>query len=92
MIACLRSAQFIYPDRSASVLIELRRHHDIRSNVGSKEFIVTRRTTFRPMAIHNKSFGTLAEARRFWMAEVSRLTDSGLVRRDVPIVGFHEED
>jgi hypothetical protein len=91
VIACLRSARFFYPDRSATIFVELRRHHDTNAIANNKEFIVTKRTSFGIKMIHNKSFGTIAEARRHWIEEVHQLEDHGLVRSDIPILGFHEE-
>lgn len=92
MIACLRSTRFIYPDRSAAVVLELRRHHDLKGGLNAKQFIVTRRTSFGVKMIHNKRFQTLSEARRNWFAEAQVLEDQGLKREDCIIMGFHEED
>ena len=91
MIACLRSAQFQYPDGSGSVVVELRRHHDTYSQCDNKEFVVTKRLTRLPRVIMRKAFGTYQEAVRDWDEKVARITDTGLVRRDARIVGFHEE-
>lgn len=81
----------MYPDRSTSIFIELRRHHVTYAQCDNKEFIVTRRLGFRPPVIVNKSFGSFREAKRYWGQEVSKLEDQGLIRHDMSIVGFHEE-
>ena len=91
MLACLRSAQFYYPDMSASVVVELRRHHDTRANAANKEFLVMKRFTRLPGAVTTKAFGAYREATHYWDEEVAKLTDSGMTRRDAKIVGFHEE-
>lgn len=91
MLACLRSAQFMYPDRSASVVVELRRHHDINAQCDNKAFLVTKRLTRLPGVLIRKQFGTYPEAARYWDEEVAKLTDTGLERRDARIIGFHEE-
>ena len=91
MLACLRSAQFMFPDRSASVVVELRRHHDINAQYDNKEFLVTRRFTRLPGVLIRKAFGTYAEATRYWDEQVAIVTDTGLVRRDSKIIGWHEE-
>ena len=90
MLACLRSAQFMYPDRSASVVVELRRHHDTDAQ-GAKEFLVTRRFTMLPKVLIKKSFGTYREAARHWDEQVAVLADTGMERRDAKIIGFREE-
>jgi len=87
MIACLRSARFIYPDDSASVFVELRR----RGAGNDKKFVVTRRFP-RLQVIHNKSWDTINEARVHWDELVHELEDQGLRRCDSRIIGFHEED
>ena len=85
MVACLRSARFIYPDNSASIFVELR-----RVQLGKEpKFLVSRRFDRNML---NKSFGTLPEARIYWRGEVAKLTDQGLRRCDSQIAGFHEED
>ena len=89
MVACLRSARFIYPDNSASIFVELRRIHDTLASADNKTFVVTRRLG---QTMINKSFGTLSEARRWWTDQVTQLTDQGLRRVDSAILGFHEED
>jgi hypothetical protein len=91
MLACLRSAQFMYPDLSGSIVVELRRHHDTDARCGNKEFLVTKRLTRLPGVVMRKAFGTYPEAVRYWDEEVAKVTDLGLVRRDSRIVGFHEE-
>lgn len=91
MLACLRSAQFFYPDRSASIVVELRRHHDTQAQHDNKEFLVTKRLTRLPSVLMTKAFGTYSEATRYWDEEVVKLTDTGMERRDAKIVGFHEE-
>jgi predicted membrane-bound mannosyltransferase len=91
MLACLRSAQFYYPDYSGSVVVELRRHHDIYAQCDNKAFLVTKRLTRLPHVIIQKSFGTYAEACRYWDEQVHRVEDLGLIRRDAKIIGFHEE-
>lgn len=90
MLACLRSAQFMYQDRSGSVVVELRRHHDTRASCDNKEFLVTKRL-FRPPVLLTKAFGTYREATRYWDEEVAKLTATGMERRDAAIVGFREE-
>ena len=90
MLACLRSAQFMYADGSAGVVVELRRHHDLHSQCANKEFLVTKRVT-RPQIIMTKAFGTYPEATRYWDVEVAKLTNMGFERRDARIIGFHEE-
>ena len=95
MIACLRSQKFMYPDYSASVTVELRRLHDTDVQAldeDSKKFVVTRRFSRLPGSMVNKSFGTLTEARRWWLTQVHMLEDEGLIPFEVKIVGFHEED
>ena len=91
MIACLRSAQFSYPDGSGSVVVELRRHHDTSAQCDNKEFIVMRRFTRLPGVVTRKTWGTYAEAVRDWDEKVVRLTDTGMTRRDAMIIGFREE-
>lgn len=90
MLACLRSAQFMYPDGSGSVVVELRRHHDVHARRDNKEFLVTRRLTRLPV-LTTKAFGTYREAVSYWDGEVVKLTDTGLARRDAKIIGFREE-
>ena len=90
MLVCLRSAQFQYLDRSGSVLVELRRHHDLNAQCANKEFLVTKRITW-PQVIMTKAFGTYPEATRYWDEQVAKLTNTGMERRDARIVGFHEE-
>lgn len=91
MLACLRSAQFMYPDMSASIVVELRRHHDTRARTNNKEFLVTRRSTRIPKIAITRTFGTYQEAVRFWDIEVRKLVDTGMERRDARIMGFREE-
>jgi hypothetical protein len=91
MIACLRSAQFSYPDDSGSVVIELRRHHDTGAECDNKQFIVTKRFTRLPKVLIKKEWGTYREACRDWDEKVAKVTDTGLVRRDAKIIGFREE-
>mgnify|MGYP001569425685 FL=1 len=91
MLACLRSAQFTYPDDGGSILVELRRHHDINAQCDNKEFLVTKRFTRLPGVMIRKAFGTYAEATRYWDEQVAVVTDMGLARRDAKIIGFHEE-
>ena len=91
MIACLRSAQFSYPDGSGSVVVELRRHHDTTAQCDNKEFIVTKRLTRLPGVLIRKAWGTYREAARDWDEKVAQLTDTGLARRDAKIIGFREE-
>ena len=81
----------MYADRSASIVVELRRHHDTRASARNKEFLVTKRLTRLPGVLTTKSFGTYPEASRYWDEEVVKLVDSGLERRDAVIVGFREE-
>ena len=90
MIACLRSAQFLYADGISGIVVELRRHHDTRASANNKEFLVTRRLT-RLNIVMTKPFSGYREAARHWDAEVAKLVDEGLERRDVRIVGWHEE-
>ena len=89
MLACLRSAQFLYPNGDGGIVVELRRHHDTTAR-DSKEFLVTRRLTKLPVLM-TKEFGTYREASRYWDEEVTKLIDTGMERRDSVIVGFHEE-
>ena len=91
MIACLRSAQFSYPDNSGSVVVELRRHHDTNAQCDNKEFIVMQRFTRLPGVVMRKVWGTYAEACRDWDEKVAKVTDTGLIRRDAKIIGFREE-
>jgi hypothetical protein len=81
----------MYPDGSGSILVELRRHHDIRASCDNKEFLVTKRLTRLPGVLITKSFGTYPEATRYWDEQVMKVADQGLERRDAKIVGFHEE-
>lgn len=90
MIACLRSASFSFPDGSGSVVVELRRHHDTDAQCDNKEFVVCRRLTMAHVVIA-KAFGTYAEAIRHWDEHVMKLTDTGMMRRDAKIIGWHEE-
>lgn len=90
MLVCLRSASFMYPDGSGSIVVELRRHHDTSASRDNKEFLVTRRL-YRPPVLVTKSFGTYREACRYWDGEVAKLMDTGMERRDAQIIGFHEE-
>ena len=91
MLACLRSAQFMYPDYSGSIVVELRRSHDIYAQCDNKAFIVTRRMTQLPHVLISKAFGTYNEATRYWDEQVKLVEDMGLLRRDIKIIGFHEE-
>jgi len=91
LLVCLRSAQFMYQDRSGSIVVELRRHHDTQAQTGNKAFLVTKRLTRLPSALMTKSFGTYREAVRYWDLQVSVLVDTGMERRDAKIIGFHEE-
>lgn len=81
----------MYPDRSGSVVVELRRHHDTRVQANNKEFLVSRRLTRLPGVLITKAFGTYREASRYWDGEVAKLVDTGMERRDARIIGFHEE-
>jgi len=91
MLVCLRSAQFTYPDGSGSLLVELRRHHDTDAQCANKQFLVTKRLTRLPGVLITKKFGTYPEATRYWDEQVAKVTDTGLVRRDAKIIGWHEE-
>ena len=91
MLVCLRSAQFMYPDGSGSIVVELRRHHDTAAQHDNKEFLVMRRFTRLPGVLVTKALGTYREATRYWDDQVRRLADTGMERRDARIVGFHEE-
>lgn len=94
MIACLRSARFMPPDRSRSMFVELRRHHDTRAKCDNKQFIVTTRIpAFGPMAgtMIRKAHGTYQEAVKHWDETVRRYEDQGMVRDEMRIVGFREE-
>ena len=91
MLTCLRSATFMYPDGSGSILVELRRHHDTDARCANKEFLVTKRLTRLPHVLITKPLGTYREAVRYWDEQVAILTDKGLARRDAKIIGFHEE-
>lgn len=90
MLACLRSAQFLYPDGSGGIVVELRRHHDTASRCDNKAFLVTKRLTAAPVLM-TKAFGTYQEAARYWDEQVAILMDTGMERRDARIIGFHEE-
>lgn len=91
MIACLRSAQFQYPDGSGSIVIELRRHHDTDAQCDNKAFVVTKRLTRFPRILIRKAWGTYREATRDWDEKVAKVTDTGLERRAIRIIGFREE-
>jgi hypothetical protein len=91
MIACLRSAQFQYPDGSGSIVVELRRQHDTDSHCDNKQFIVMKRLTRFPAVLIKKEWGTYREAVRDWDEKVAKITDTGLERRDAKIIGFREE-
>ena len=96
MIACLRSSRFMYPDGSASVHLDLRRLMDIDAIARGRstlQFVVTRRlgAAAGQNAVINKSFDTLAEARRDWCEKAMALEDKGMRRLDIHIAGFHEE-
>lgn len=92
MVSCLRSTRFTYPDRSATVFLDLRRNHNLDGGCDAKQFIVTRRTTFGVRMISNKNFSTLNEARKYWIEQATILEDQGLHRMDYSIMNFHEED
>lgn len=92
MIFCLRSSRFSFPDRSATIFLELRRKHNLKGGLNAKQFVVTRRTNFGVKIISNKTYATLSEARKGWIAQAKTLEDQGLKREDFGIVGFHEED
>jgi len=92
MIACLRSTRFMYPDRSASIFLDLRRLHNVerpRDVRNARRFIVTRRFG---KTVTNTGFDNLNEARDYWRIEAMKMTDQGLIRQDFHISGFHEED
>ena len=91
MLVCLRSAQFQYADHSGSIVVDLRRHHDTVAECANKEFLVMKRLTRLPHVLITKAFGTYQEAARYWDKEVGKIADTGLARRDLPIVGWHEE-
>jgi len=91
VIACLRSARFTYPDSSASILVELRRHHNIKAQADNKEFVVTKRLARLRNMMLRKSFGTYREAVRYWNEQVAIIEGTGMQRRDARILGFHEE-
>lgn len=91
MLVCLRSATFLYSDRSSSIVVELRRHHDIDAHADNKQFLVTKRLTRLPRVLMTKSFGTYREATHYWDGEVAKVADTGMERRDARIIGFHEE-
>jgi hypothetical protein len=90
VLACLRSAQFLYRNARGGVVVELRRHHDIDARYDNKEFVVTKRLIAMPVLM-TKSFGTYREASKYWDEEVSKLKDEGLEQQDVRIIGFREE-
>jgi len=92
LIACLRSQKFWYLDRTACVTVELRRLHDTDAQCDNKQFVVTKRFSGLPMAVVNKTFGTLPEARRWWMEQVTILEDQGLIPAETKFLGFREED
>jgi hypothetical protein len=89
MIACLRAARFQFPDDSASVFIELRRH-GAGSMPGEKQFVVSERMPKVNM-IRNINKGTYNEAVAEWSSLVQKWADLGLRRNDPIIMGFHEE-
>lgn len=95
MVSLLRSARFVYQDGSASIRVDLRRHHDLASagqgDQDTKRFVVTRMLMRNPRVLINKTFGTYPEACRDWDTKVKLLEDEGMRRADVPIVGFHDE-
>lgn len=91
MLVCLRSALFQYPRDAGGVVVELRRHHDTDARYDNKEFIVTRRLTQMPGILITKVFGTYREACQHWDLHVKVLEDQGLERRNIRIMGFHEE-
>lgn len=90
MLVCLRSTSFSYADGSGSIVVELRRHHDTDAACDNKAFLVSKRLTMA-RALTTKAFGTYAEACRYWDEQVMKLTDTGMVRRQFNIVGWHEE-
>jgi hypothetical protein len=81
----------MYPDDTGSILIELRRHHDTNAQCDNKEFLVTRRLTRLPGVLITKKFGTYREAVGYWDEQVAKVSDTGLMRRDSKIIGWHEE-
>ena len=91
MVSCLRSARLMSADRQRQVFVDLRRLHDTASVANNKTFVVSTRLPAESVISH-KRFGTLVEARRFWLERVTKLEDTGLQRHDIPIMGFHEED
>jgi hypothetical protein len=94
VIACLRAARFLVPG-GGGIHVELRRHHDLRSaGTGDRavSFVVAKRMTAYPRTMTLKKFGTLPEARAYWMKQVTIIEDQGFERRDPRIIGFHEED
>ena len=98
MIACLRSTRFMMPDRSASVFLDLRRLQDIGAILRSNEslqFVVMKRLSKKldgKQIMMKKNFDTLAEARRYWCEQAMILEDKGMIKMDLHICGFHEED
>jgi hypothetical protein len=82
----------MYPDRSASIFLELRRLHNVKirsADGNNRRFVVTRR--FGNNVI-NTRFEQLKEARDFWRIEAMKMQDDGLKQHDFHIAGFHEED
>ena len=82
MIACLRSARFVFRDDSGSIYVELRRRNGT--------FIVTERIP-RLKVLRNINKGTYREARATWEELLHKHEDSGMRRSDMVIQGFHEE-
>jgi hypothetical protein len=96
VIALSRSAKFVYPDDSAAIHVELRRHHDIRPRHASvrgdhKSFVVMRRFSRIKGPVEKTPFKTYKEAARYWDVQVDMLTQQGLIRRDDKLMGFREE-
>jgi hypothetical protein len=82
MMACLRSARFVFPDDSGSIFVELRRRND--------HFIVSERIP-KLKVLRNINRGTYREGCATWDELVHKHEDSGMRRSDLVIQGFHEE-
>ena len=95
MLVCLRSSRFMFPqNRDAPVFLGLRRMHNLDTppgGRGGKKFVVTKLMPAVKVVV-NKGFGTLNEARRYFLEEASKLEDQGMDKFDFKISGFHEED
>lgn len=93
MIVLTQCARFISKNREMMLFLDLRRHQDESvqaRGAHTLKFIVTRRIPGIQQYV-NESFDTMPEAMRYWDTEARRLEDTGLIRDDLRIDGFHEE-